>query len=244
MPGPWSRVWDVECQGSARSHVLGQGWSQQWAHCHGEFNSQVELKQGHNKSSAPWAATAAGIALKGMQGLRRAAQLPFPPSPRLGHTRIPPDTSCLETPPSTALHLRDGTAKLWLLSGLQDAQHWPHCSGTGVFQNADTSEGEVSTLTQGFVVRVKNLEAVYSPMGNSNLTCSGPCGSASMETLQWQQRSFQKMTLNTAKVVSLFPAVCLLANSIILCLRLYFTCPRQVLHHSHKFWLSVCWGHS
>lgn len=100
MPGPWSRVWDVECQGSARSRVPGQGWrwSQQWAHCHGEFNSQVELKQGHNKSSAPWAATAAGIALKGMQGLRRAAQLPFPPSQRLGHTRIPPDTSCLGNP--------------------------------------------------------------------------------------------------------------------------------------------------
>lgn len=91
----------------------------------------------------------------------------------------------------------------------------------------------------------KNLEVVYSPMGNSNLTCSGPCGSASIETLQRQQRSVQKMTLNTAKVVSLsFQQFAFWAKSIILCLRLYFTCPRQVLHHSHKFWLSVCWGHS
>lgn len=176
-PGAASRDRDRDC-------------SQQRAQCHGEFNAQVELKQGkhgHTKSPAPCELPRQLELQSGCRSCRRArpgsgsgAALPLPspraPQPQtLGHSRIPTgipsriltgipsripsriptDTSCLETPPGTALPPGDWRAKLRLLSVLQDAQHWPHGSRSGVFQNTDTSEGEVSTLTQGFVVKVR-----------------------------------------------------------------------------------------
>lgn len=177
----------------------------------------------------------------------RGHRCPFPPQghhrPTLTHPdtpRFPLTLPAWETPPGTALDLGALASKALappcpsgcpaltsLLGNRGFPEHW-HIRGRNF--NPDPR-----ICWEG-----KNLEVVYSPMGNSNLTCSGPCGSASIETLQWQQRSVQKMTLNTAKVVSLsFQQFAFWANSVILCLRLYFTCPRQVLHHSHKFWLCV-----
>lgn len=192
---------------------------------------------------SPWEGPAAGIAPVWIRGWAGAAGGPGPgaPQPKPQHSTIPPTLAVGNPSWSSSGSGEVGSRALAplcpsgcpaLTSLLGFPEHW-HIKGRSF--NPDPR-----ICWEG-----KNLEVVYSPMGNSNLTCSGPCGSASIETLQRQQRSVQKMTLNTAKVVSLsFQQFAFWAKSIILCLRLYFTCPRQVLHHSHKFWLSVCWGHS
>lgn len=49
-------MWNAKAAPGAVSRDTERDWSQEWPGCHGEFNSQVELKQGkhsHSKSPAP-----------------------------------------------------------------------------------------------------------------------------------------------------------------------------------------------
>lgn len=170
-------MWNGRAVPGAVSQDGDRDWSQGWALCHGEFNSQVELEQGkhgHSTSPAPcelpqqlellppWIRGWAGAARRARPGGTAALPSPGLHSPNTRTHHDSPDTSCWETPPwnssgspGIALDLGELGAKLWLLSALQDAQHWPHCSGAGVFQNTDTSEGGIATLIQGFVGKVR-----------------------------------------------------------------------------------------
>lgn len=76
-------------------------------------------------------------------------------APKLGHSRIPLPPPARETPPGTALDLGELASKALAPLCPSGCPALTSLLGTGGFQNTDTAQGEVSTLTQGFVVKVR-----------------------------------------------------------------------------------------
>lgn len=116
MPGPWSRVWDVECQGSARSRVPGQGerlepgmawlpWGIQFPGGIKAGQAQPQQEPSSLSCHSSWNCSqgAAGAAGEPGPGAAPGAALPLPspraPQPqRLGHSSIATASSCLGKP--------------------------------------------------------------------------------------------------------------------------------------------------